>query len=61
MNRIRSFIADFGWPRLIIFFFVVALFITAPFVGVNPDSSIKDVLVRFGQNGIMVLAMVPMV
>jgi simple sugar transport system permease protein len=59
-EKIREFVADFGWPRLIIFFFVVALFITAPFVGVNIDSSFKDVLVRFGQNGIMVLAMVPM-
>ena len=59
-QRIKDFIVDFGWPRLIIFFFVVALFITAPFVGVNIDSSFKDVLVRFGQNGIMVLAMVPM-
>ncbi|MDR2435670.1 MAG: ABC transporter permease [Treponema sp.] len=59
-ERIQNFISDFGWPRLIIFFFVVALFITAPFVGVKADSSIKDVLVRFGQNGVMVLAMVPM-
>ena len=59
-DKIQAFIHDFGWPRLIIFFFVAALFITAPFVGVNPDNSIKDVLVRFGQNGIMVLAMVPM-
>ena len=56
----KDFIADFGWPRLIIFFFVVALFILAPFVGVNIGSSFKDVLVRFGQNGVMVLAMVPM-
>ena len=59
-DRIRDFVSDFGWPRLIIFFFVAALFITAPFVGVKADSSIKDVLVRFGQNGVMVLAMVPM-
>ncbi|AEF85514.1 ABC transporter integral membrane protein [Treponema primitia ZAS-2] len=59
-GKVREFITDFGWPRLIIFFFVVALFIAAPFVGVNADSSIKDVLVRFGQNGVMVLAMVPM-
>jgi simple sugar transport system permease protein len=58
--KVRTFISDFGWPRLIIFFFVVALFIAAPFVGVKADSSIKDVLVRFGQNGVMVLAMVPM-
>jgi simple sugar transport system permease protein len=59
-KRIREFITDFGWPRLIIFFFVVALFIAAPFVGVRVDSSLKDVLARFGQNGVMVLAMVPM-
>ncbi len=59
-DKVQDFINDFGWPRLIIFFFVVALFIAAPFVGVNADSSLKDVLVRFGQNGIMVLAMVPM-
>ncbi|MDR0487555.1 MAG: ABC transporter permease [Treponema sp.] len=59
-EKVKEFIADFGWPRLIIFFFVVVLFILAPFVGVNVDSSFKDVLVRFGQNGVMVLAMVPM-
>jgi simple sugar transport system permease protein len=59
-SKIEEFISDFGWPRLIIFFFVVALFIAAPFVGIIADSSIKDVLVRFGQNGVMVLAMVPM-
>ncbi|MDR1178566.1 MAG: ABC transporter permease [Spirochaetaceae bacterium] len=58
--KIREFVTDFGWPRLIIFFFVVALFIAAPFVGVRVDNSFKDVLVRFGQNGVMVLAMVPM-
>jgi len=59
-ERAKEFITDFGWPRLIIFFFVVALFVAAPFVGVRVDNSLKDVLVRFGQNGIMVLAMVPM-
>jgi simple sugar transport system permease protein len=59
-KRIREFITDFGWPRLIIFFFVVMLFIAAPIVGVRVDNSLKDVLVRFGQNGVMVLALVPM-
>jgi simple sugar transport system permease protein len=59
-GRVKEFITDFGWPRLIIFFFVAALFIAAPFVGVRVDSSLKDVIVRFGQNGVMVLAMVPM-
>jgi len=59
-DRIESFVTDFGWPRLIIFFFVVILFMVAPFVGIKVDSSFKDVLVRFGQNGVMVLALVPM-
>ncbi|GHV84548.1 ABC transporter [Spirochaetia bacterium] len=58
--RINEFITDFGWPRLIIFFFVALLFMAAPLVKVNVDNSLKDVLVRFGQNGVMVLAMVPM-
>ncbi|QQO10406.1 ABC transporter permease subunit [Breznakiella homolactica] len=58
--RVKEFITDFGWPRLIIFFFVVALFIAAPFVGVRVDNALSDVIVRFGQNGVMVLAMVPM-
>jgi simple sugar transport system permease protein len=53
-------IANFGWPRLIIFFFIVALFIAAPFVGVRVDTSLTNVAVRFGQNAVMVLAMVPM-
>ncbi|MDR2553539.1 MAG: ABC transporter permease [Treponema sp.] len=59
-EKIKEFIADFGWPRLIIFFFVVLLFLAAPLVKVRVDSSLKDVIVRFGQNGVMVLAMVPM-
>ncbi|MDR2661907.1 MAG: ABC transporter permease [Treponema sp.] len=58
--KLAGFVADFGWPRLIIFFFVALLFLAAPFVGVRVDNSLKDVIVRFGQNGVMVLAMVPM-
>jgi simple sugar transport system permease protein len=65
MNRVRrilgAFIMNFGWTRLIISFFVVSLFIAAPFVGIRVDSSLTNVLVRFGQNGILVLAMVPMI
>ncbi|MDR1446495.1 MAG: ABC transporter permease [Treponema sp.] len=59
-KRIREFINDFGWPRFIIFFFVVILFIAAPFVGVRVDNSLMNVCVRFGQNAVMVLALVPM-
>ncbi len=61
MLKVKEFIRDFGWPRLIIFFFLVFMFIAAPFVGVRLDASFSDVLNRFGMNAIMVLAMVPMV
>jgi len=60
MKKIKSFVADFGWPRLIISFYVAVLFIFAPFLGVRIDSSLKEIFVRFGQNGVLVLAMVPM-
>jgi simple sugar transport system permease protein len=59
-NTLRECIPHFGLPRLIIFFFVVLLFMVSPFVGVRVDSSLTNVFVRFGQNGVMVLALVPM-
>ncbi|PKL08517.1 MAG: ABC transporter [Spirochaetae bacterium HGW-Spirochaetae-7] len=61
MGKFKQFVTDFGLPRIIIFLFLVALFIAAPFVGVRIDASISDVLNRFGQNMLFVLAMVPMI
>ena len=61
MGRIKSFIEAAGWPRIIIALFLLGLFVIAPFVEVRVDASISDTLVRFGMNGVMVLAMVPMV
>ncbi len=61
MIKIREFINDVGWPRILIALFLLMLFVLAPFVGVRLDASINDTLVRFGMNGVMVLAMVPMV
>ncbi len=61
MDKFKQFVTDFGWPRIIIFFFLVSLFIAAPFVGVRIDASLSDVINRFGQNGLFVLAMVPMI
>nr|WP_041396381.1 ABC transporter [Gracilinema caldarium] len=61
MNTIKTFIQDFGWPRIIIFFFLVSLFVLAPVVGVRLDASISDVMNRFGQYAILVLALVPMI
>ncbi|MDD3941640.1 MAG: ABC transporter permease [Sphaerochaetaceae bacterium] len=61
MIKIRQFIHSFGWPRIIIGLFLLSLFILAPFFNVNVATSISDTIVRFGQNGLMVLAMVPMI
>ncbi|MDO4988423.1 MAG: ABC transporter permease [Synergistes sp.] len=61
MEKINKFIENAGWPRIIIGLFLLALFAAAPFVGVRLDTSISDTLVRVGMNGILVLAMVPMV
>ncbi len=61
MNGIKRFIADFGWPRIIISIFLLALLAVAPFVGVRLDASISDILARFGRNAVWVLALVPMV
>ena len=58
---LRKFIDMAGWPRIIIALFLLSLFIAAPFVGVLVSTSVSDTLVRFGMNGVLVLAMVPMV
>ncbi|WML37887.1 ABC transporter permease [Clostridium sp. OS1-26] len=59
--QIKEFIKNFGWPRIIIGLFLVALFIIGPFFGVKTDMSLNDVIVRFGMNAVLVLAMVPMI
>ena len=56
MNRIKKFIEEAGWPRILIGVFLVILFIVAPFVGVPVDAAFSDTLVRFGMNGVLVLA-----
>ncbi len=61
MRSVTQLVRQFGWPRIIIFIFLVLLFVGAPLVRVRIDSSLADVLNRFGQNGIFVLAMVPMI
>lgn len=61
MNGIKNFIEEAGWPRILIAAFLVLLFVAAPFVNVRLDASLSDTLVRFGMNGVMVLAMVPMI
>lgn len=61
MEKIRAFLRTFGWPRVIIFLFLLCLFIAAPFVEVSIGASLKDLINRFGMNSLMVLALVPMI
>lgn len=61
MSTLHKFIEEAGWPRILIGCFLVSLFCMAPFVNVRLDASINDTLVRFSMNGIMVLAMLPMI
>jgi simple sugar transport system permease protein len=57
----RRLLAEFGLPRVIIALFLAGLFAAAPLVGVSLAASLSDTVVRFGMNGILVLALVPMI
>lgn len=61
MKKIKEFIADVGWPRVIIALFLLSLFCLAPIAQVSILRSISDIFQRFGQVAILVLAMIPMV
>lgn len=60
MNVLKNFVANVGLPRVLIGLFLVILFIVTPFVGLRLDTSINDVIFRFGMNGLLVLSLVPM-
>lgn len=52
-------IEKYGMPRLIITLFFIVLLIAAAYLDLNMAALLSDVLVRFGMNAILVLAMVP--
>ena len=60
-EKIMDSLKEFGLPRLIITGFLVLLLIMAPFVGADLPTQISNIINRFSWNGILVLAMVPMV
>ena len=60
-GRLAKLIDSFGLPRLIITLFLLLLLILAPFVGADLPTQITNIIARFSWNGILVLAMVPMV
>lgn len=60
-ERLISGLKEFGVPRLMITGFLLLLLILCPFAGVDLPSQITNIINRFSWNGILVLAMVPMV
>lgn len=59
--QIKSAIKSFGLPRFIILLFLIILFAAAPYAGVKVDTSIENVISRFGMFSILVLSMIPMI
>ena len=55
----REFVKKVGFPRLIIFLFLISLIIIAQILHIPLSGIFTDILVRFGMNAILVLAMVP--
>ncbi|MCR4591105.1 MAG: ABC transporter permease [Lachnospiraceae bacterium] len=60
-ERVRDIFNDFGLPRLIITGFLVLLIVISPFVGADLPTQLSNIINRFSWNGVLVLAMVPMV
>lgn len=60
-SHFQVMLEDFGVPRLMIAGFLLALFIITPFIGINPVRQITNIINRFSWNGVLVLAMVPMI
>lgn len=54
-------VENYGLPRLIITLFLLLLLVLCPFVGADLPTQITNIIARFSWNGILVLAMVPMV
>ncbi|WP_017415034.1 ABC transporter permease subunit [Clostridium tunisiense] len=59
MEKVKDFTNKVGLPRLIIGGFFILLCILAIPMKLNMGTLFSDILVRFGMNGILVLAMVP--
>jgi simple sugar transport system permease protein len=60
-TEIKKIIENFGLPRIIVFLFLLFLLILTPFSGLRFDSTINDIIVRFGMNAVLVLSLIPMV
>ena len=61
MSIVKEKLQQFGLPRMIIAGFLLMLLILAPIVGADLPTQVTNIINRFSWNGILVLAMVPMV
>lgn len=59
MIDIKKTYERIGFPRLIIIIFILVLLVTASFLKIPLSGIYSEILVRFGMNAILVLAMVP--
>ena len=61
MTSIKKTIQNMGWPRIIIGLFLLLMYISCPFIGLNLKAAISDTIIRFGMNVVLVLSLVPMI
>lgn len=59
LETVRKHVAAFGLPRIIIVGFLVSLWIAAIALEIPFPQLFSDTLVRWGMNGVLVLAMMP--
>ena len=59
MEMVKKQMQQLGLPRIIIIAFIVVIFLAAFLQGQDMAQLISDSLVRFGQNLILALAMMP--
>lgn len=61
MTSLNKTIQKMGWPRIIIGLFLLLMYISCPFIGLNLKAAISDTIIRFGMNVVLVLSLVPMI
>ncbi len=58
-NRLKEFVENIGYARIIIGLFLIVLLVSAFLLKLPMSNLFEGILVRTGMNGILVLAMVP--
>ncbi len=59
MEKVKNIYKHIGFPRLFIFSALVVFIVVAQYLGLSSGDIVSDIILRFGMNAILVLAMVP--